>query len=138
MRIGELSKRVGVKPQTLRYYESIGLLAEPPRSRSGYREYGEDAADLLLFIKSAQRLDMALDEIREILGFRSRGEQPCSYVLELLRRHVSELDDRIGEMIRLREELRELQEIADSLPEGPEKICRVIEHARLSGPTARR
>jgi DNA-binding transcriptional MerR regulator len=81
---------------------------------------------------------MTLNEIREILGFRSRGEQPCSYVLELLRRHVSELDDRIGEMVRLRDELRELQEIADSLPEGPEKICRVIEHApgskRFSSP----
>lgn len=41
--IGELAQAAGVKPQTIRYYERKGLLGRPPRSRSGYRLYDEEA-----------------------------------------------------------------------------------------------
>ena len=74
MRIGELAGRLGVNPKTIRYYESIGLLPDPGRTPSGYRVYDEDAVDRLRFIRTAQRLGVTLDEVKEILGFRERGE----------------------------------------------------------------
>ena len=45
MKIGELASRAGVSTKTVRYYESIGVLEEPPRTGSGYRDYGEGACD---------------------------------------------------------------------------------------------
>jgi len=68
MRIGELAGQVGVNPKTIRYYESIGVLPEPGRKSSGYRDYDESYAGRLTFIRSAQRLGITLDEVKEILA----------------------------------------------------------------------
>lgn len=128
MRIGELAARVGVNPKTVRYYEEIGLLPEPARTPSGYRHYGEDDVARLVFIKTAQRLNVSLDEIGEILRFGERGERPCDYVLAVLDRQVAELDERIAEMHRLRDRLAGLQQRAASIPEDAQSFCRLIEH----------
>ena len=119
MRIGELGERVGVNPKTVRYYEEIGLLPDPERLPSGYREYTHDDVDRLGFIKTAQRLGLALSEIAEIVGFRERGERPCDYVLGVLDRQVADLDRRIAEMVDLRRELIALGRQADRLPDDP-------------------
>ncbi len=105
MRIGELADRFGINPKTIRFYESVGLLPEPDRTSSGYRQYSGIDVDRLTFIKTAQRLGMTLDEIREILAFRDRGQPPCGYVRAVLNQQVAELDQRIVESARLREEL---------------------------------
>ncbi len=78
MRIGELGERLGVNTKTIRYYESIGLVPEPERTSSGYRIYSEADVERLVFIKSAQRLGLALDEVREILALRERGRRPVT------------------------------------------------------------
>ena len=67
MRIGELADRLGVTTKSIRFYESIGLLPDPARTASGYRDYAEADAERLTFIKTAQRLGLSLDEIREIM-----------------------------------------------------------------------
>ncbi|MHB1064860.1 MAG: MerR family transcriptional regulator [Georgenia sp.] len=77
MRIGELAREGGVNPKTIRYYESIGLLPEPDRTASGYRDYEPSDLARLTFIRSAKRLGISLDEIREILAFQQRGEARC-------------------------------------------------------------
>jgi DNA-binding transcriptional MerR regulator len=102
MRIGEVADRLGLNPRTIRYYEAIGLLPEPERTASGYRVYDESTEDVLVFIKSAQCLGITLDEVREILAFRERGEEPCAYVRAVLRREVAEIDRRIDELQQLR------------------------------------
>lgn len=130
MRIGELADQLGLNPKTIRYYESIGLLPEPKRTSSGYRDYDERAGELLTFIKTAQRLGISLDEIREILALRERGEQPCGYVRGVLRRQVDEIDERIAELRHLRKELVTLDQVADQLPDAEPVRCRLIEHAR--------
>jgi DNA-binding transcriptional MerR regulator len=132
VRIGELAARVGVNPKTVRYYEGIELLPEPPRTPSGYRDYGEQDVARLVFIKTAQRLNVSLDEIREILRIGERGERPCDYVLTVLTRQVAELDDRIAEMQRLRTHLVDLQQRAESIPEEAPSFCRLIEHVRVT------
>lgn len=131
MRIGELAEAVGVNPKTIRYYESIGVLPEPGRRPSGYREYDDAFIDRLTFIRTAQRLGITLDEVKEILGFRERGEEPCAYVREVLDAQVSSIDDRIRELKDMRRQLVELTAQADALPPAsPGVACRLIEHVR--------
>ncbi|MFA5564695.1 MAG: heavy metal-responsive transcriptional regulator [Acidimicrobiia bacterium] len=138
MRIGELANQLGLNPRTIRYYESIGLLPEPARTPSGYRDYDERAGELLTFIRTAQGLGITLDEIREILAVRDRGQQPCSYVRDLLRQQVDDIDERIAELGRLRNELVTLDAIADQLPDPGPGQCRLIEHVRQIQPASER
>lgn len=132
MRIGELADRLGVNPKTIRYYESIGLLPNPERTPSGYRDYDEVAVGQLTFIRTAQRLGVTLDEVKEILAFRERGEAPCGYVRGVLDGQVDTIDRRIAELQELRGQLVELAAEADNLlPSADEGItCQLIEHVR--------
>lgn len=128
MLIGEVADRVGVNPKTIRYYESIGLLPEPARTSSGYRDYGPSDVERLAFVRRATELDLQLDEVAEILALRERGERPCAYVLDAARRHVDDLEQRIAQMRRARDELRTLLERASDLPDDDGCYCQLIEH----------
>jgi DNA-binding transcriptional MerR regulator len=130
MKIGELAERVDVNPRTIRYYESIRLLPPAQRTPSGYRDYGEDDVERMIFIRTAQRLGMSLDEIQEILAVRERGERPCSYVLEVLRQQVADIDRRIADLQRLRADLITLDSEVNNLPENEARYCRIIDHVR--------
>lgn len=130
MRIGELAERVGVNTKTIRYYESIALLPQPPRTDAGYRIYGPDTEARLVFIKTAQHLGLSLDEIREVLALREAGTAPCQHVRGVLREQVRTISQRIAELRRLREELRALDAVIDEIPEGEAVVCRIIEHTR--------
>jgi DNA-binding transcriptional MerR regulator len=139
MRIGELAGRVGVNPKTIRYYESIGVLPEPERTASGYRDYDEGYVDRLTFVRTAQRLGIMLDEVREILTFRQRGEAPCGYVRQVLDTQVASIDRRIAELQQMRSQLVELVAEADSLPPAAAGgTCRLIEHVREKAEAAAR
>ncbi len=135
MRIGELAGRLNLNPRTLRYYESIGLLAEPARTHSGYRDYSEHDLERVQFVKSAQRLGLSLDEIKEILGFRDRGELPCQYVLNVIEREAEDLNRRIREMKQLRDELKVLKDKAQRIPKARLRddacVCHIIENQDL-------
>jgi DNA-binding transcriptional MerR regulator len=103
--IGDVAERTGLSAPTIRYYESIGLLAAPPRSSTGYRRYTNTTVQELRFIKKAQSLGFSLDEIREILTLSRAGDTPCSHVLDLSRRHLQALDERIRQLTRFRDQL---------------------------------
>lgn len=130
MRIGELGERLGVNTKTIRYYESIGLVPEPPRTSSGYRVYGEADVERLIFIKSAQLLGLALDEVREILALRERGEAPCGYVRGLISQQLADIDRHLEELQGLRQELIALERRASDRPGAEGSICGLIEHVR--------
>ncbi|HEY3506985.1 MAG TPA: MerR family transcriptional regulator [Actinocatenispora sp.] len=72
LRSGELAARAGVNPQTLRYYERRGLVAEPARTLGGHRLYPPETVRLLRVIKTAQRLGFTLDEVSALLAARGR------------------------------------------------------------------
>jgi Predicted transcriptional regulators len=132
MLIGELAARFGLNPKTIRYYEDIGLLPQPERRPSGYRIFEEDDAERLAFIGAAQRLGLALAEIREIVALRERSEPPCPYVRDRLRRKLDEIDDRVTELERLRAELVALTDRAEQRPRSGDMRCSVIAHARVA------
>jgi DNA-binding transcriptional MerR regulator len=137
VRIGELADHLGVTTKSIRFYESIGLMPDPPRTPSGYRQYDEADEERLRFIKTAQRLGLSLNEIAEIIALRDRGQQPCGYVAELLHRQVADLDHRIREMRELRAELKSLAGRAAAGAGDESAYCGVIEHVPLGPPAAR-
>ena len=105
MQIGEAAKRAGVSPPTIRYYEEIGLLPQPPRSGAGYRRYTDATVEVLRFVRKAQAIGFSLDEIREILELARSGQQPCGHVLWLARQHLTAVEERIRRLQAFRKQL---------------------------------
>ncbi|MFQ6057642.1 MAG: heavy metal-responsive transcriptional regulator [Anaerolineae bacterium] len=133
--IGQLARAVGVNPKTIRYYEEIGVLPQPARTESGYRLYGPEDVERLEFVLRARSLGFSLDEVREILAFRERGEAPCLYVLDRIDRRIAEVEARISALMQLREELTTIRRDAEGLPvddvEGKECVCHLIQNRAL-------
>src|SRR5206468_13012610 len=78
--IGQVARRAGVGVETVRFSEREGLLEEPPRRASGYRQYDEQGVKRLHFIKRAQPLGFSLQEITELLMLRVDGQTSCEEV----------------------------------------------------------
>lgn len=112
--IGELARRLGISAKALRHYEAIGLLGEAPRLDSGYRVYGEEEEERLRFILGAKGLGLSLQSIKEIMALWSGGEQPCAHVSRLLEEKLQDLDRRIAELTRFRDELRAYKQRVDA------------------------
>ncbi len=110
MRIGEISKRADIVAETVRYYEKIGLLPEPDRDASGYRAYRQAHLDRLLFIKRCRSLDMAQDEIRELIRLTEQPDADCHDVDALLARHLRHVRERLQELTSLEQTLEQLQQ----------------------------
>lgn len=108
MRTSELAGQVGVNPETLRYYERRGLLHEPPRTASGYRDYPVAAVTLLGFIKRAQQLGFTLDDVEELLHLDRGGPEGCDAARELAQARRTDLEARIADLSRMRDSLTEL------------------------------
>ena len=109
MRIGELAERAGTTTKTLRFYEQAGLLPEPARTPSGYRNYDDAALDKLTCIRAAQAAGLSLPEIREVIALRDDTGPPCQHVTALLAAHAADLDARIAELTALRDDVRRLR-----------------------------
>jgi MerR family copper efflux transcriptional regulator len=129
MRIGELASMADVSTKTVRYYESIGLLTDPERTASGYRDYGNDALERLRFVRDAQASGLSLTEIASILELKDAGSRSCEHTAQLLGRHLAALDEQIARLVRARADLAVLAERAATLdPAGctdPNR-CQVI------------
>ncbi len=115
VRIGELAAQTDVSTKTIRYYEDIGIMPAPPRAPSGYREYSDDAAALLGFVRAAQSVGLTLGEIREVLAFRDRGELPCAHVRQLIERHAADLAERIAALTAMQDDLERLARRAHAI-----------------------
>jgi DNA-binding transcriptional MerR regulator len=115
MRIGALAEISGLSTQTIRYYESIDLLPDPDRTPSGYREYTDDAAERLRFIRDSQAAGLTLAEVQTLLSMKDAGTTTCSHTLSFLDRHVAEIDEQIERLRAARAEMLDLAERARRL-----------------------
>jgi DNA-binding transcriptional MerR regulator len=127
--IGTLAKAAGLTPDTIRYYEEIGVMPEPDRFRSGYRVYGPADVERLEFIRHAQALGLRLEEIREILALTDGGAEPCDHVRDRLRQRLSEVERRINELKALRGRLRASLHEAEASRQAEGCRCQIIEGA---------
>lgn len=126
--IGDVAAQTGLSAPTIRYYESIGLLKAPSRSASGYRRYSERTITELEFIRKAQALGFALDEIAEILKLSRSGKTPCADVVRLAHRHLDAVDERIRQLQRFRTHLAsEVQKWDKQMPPAAcDGLCELI------------
>ncbi|EMJ8339472.1 Cd(II)/Pb(II)-responsive transcriptional regulator [Pseudomonas aeruginosa] len=114
MRIGELGKKADCLVQTVRFYESEGLLPEPARSEGNFRLYDEVHLQRLLFIRRCRARDMTLDEIRQLLNLRDRPELGCGEVNALVDAHIAQVRTKMKELRALERELMDLRRSCDS------------------------
>lgn len=108
MWISEAAEQAGVNVQTIRYYERRGLLPKPVRGSSGYRELAPDTVRQIRFIKRAQELGFALDEVAELLALRSARPQQRTRVRAIAERRREQVEQKIAELTRMRDALRHL------------------------------
>lgn len=109
LRSGEVAQAAGVNPQTLRYYERRGLLAEPERTLGGHRLYPAEAVTVLRVIKAAQRLGFTLDDIADLIhvGEHRHGRQAPAGLLSRAQDKLAEVEAKIADLTVIRETLQQ-------------------------------
>ena len=108
MNIGQLAREAGVPIDTVRYYERNGLLPEPARRASGYRNYQPSDVDRLRFVRRAKSLGFSLGEIRELLALSDRRGEETSELKAVAETRLSDVDRKLAELTRLRSALQRL------------------------------
>lgn len=130
MLIHELAQHIGVPAKTIRYYETIGLMPPPQRGTNNYRQYTTADAERLRLIASARSLGFSLNDITNILAARDAGIAPCDRVLDTLDHHIRAIEQRIADLLRLRDTLSELRQSGSALPRddirGERCICSLL------------
>lgn len=109
MRIGKVSELAGIPVETIRYYEKIQLLQKANRDTNGYRRYQKSHLERLQFIRRCRNLDMAQDEIRELIRLAEHPDADCGDVDALLARHLNHVRERLQELASLERTLQQLQ-----------------------------
>ncbi len=122
--IGEAARRSGVKVPTIRYYETVGLLPEPPRTDGNRRLYGPGHLKRLAFIRHARDLGFEVDAIRTLLDLQDNPGQSCSPADSIARRRLRDVHERIAKLTALK---AELERMIDGCSHGTVADCRVIE-----------
>lgn len=127
--VGEAARRGGVSPKAVRLYETRGILPPAERTESGYRTYTQHDVEILRFVRRARALGLRLEEIRRIVDLERHGAQPCGTVMELLERHLREIDRTMTDLRALRKDLlRTLEAATSSIRRGEEVVvCPIIE-----------
>lgn len=131
LKIGEVARLSGIGIEALRFYERSGLLGRPGRTASGYRAYDRAVLQRLDFIKRAQILGFSLDEIKQIIADKQAGKSPCHEVREIVRHRLAELDERMKEMRRYRNQLGAALMKWEETGELDGQVCGLIEGTQI-------
>ena len=107
LRIGQAAAEAGISPDTLRYYERMGLLARIPRTQAGYRLYSEKSVERVQFIRNALRFGFGLKEVRTFLRDCESGRAPCREVRAAAENILIRVDRQIRELQIARRAIRE-------------------------------
>jgi Cu(I)-responsive transcriptional regulator len=122
--IGAAAAHSGVKVPTIRYYEQIGLLPEPRRTKSNRRNYDADDLRRLVFIRHARDLGFSIEQVRQLLSMADQRNRSCAGVDTIARQHLAEVEQKIAELKAMH---RELSTIIDQCGRGVIADCRIIE-----------
>jgi MerR family transcriptional regulator, copper efflux regulator len=108
--IGQLAREAGTGVETIRFYERRGLLEQPSRRPSGYRQYLPESVSRLRFILDAKQLGFSLREVQELLRIRGCGTAVCSEVRSRIEVKIATLDEKINSLARIKNSLEALLE----------------------------
>ena len=106
--IGEISRRTGVKIETIRYYERIEVMPRPKRSEAGQRLYDESQLNRLGFIKRSRELGFSLKETCTLLTLVDSGEMTCGEVHAVTVEHLQAVRRKITDLRKLESALNNL------------------------------
>ena len=121
LNISEAAEQSGVSAKMIRYYESLGLLAEARRTSAGYRIYDEREVHTLRFVRRARDLGFSIEEIQHLLGLWQNRGRSSRDVRKVAQQHLVDLDRRIAELQTIRRTLQQLVEHChgDQRPDCP-------------------
>jgi Hg(II)-responsive transcriptional regulator len=123
--IGRVAKCAGVSIETVRFYERQGLIPEPPRTASGYRQFPAKTVARIRFIQRAQELGFSLREIDELIALRLDGSSTKGDVKARAEAKMLDIDTKIRDLRRMREKLSELTRACSG--EGETAECPILE-----------
>ena len=123
MNIGSASKASGLSAKMIRYYEAIGLLPEPPRRDSNYRDYDEFDVRRLAFVRRARELGFEITVIGELLALWSNKRRTNAEVRVVAARHIEGLEE---QALKLREMITALRALVGACKRGTRPDCPIL------------
>lgn len=122
---GQLARRAGIHPETVRYYEQRRLLPKPRRSARDYRLYDAEAVRRLHFIKRAQKLGFTLDEIGELLSLRATPEASHAEVRHHALEKIEAVEAKLRDLTRIKQTLKALVQACHE--GGSDEACPILQ-----------
>ncbi len=121
MNIGAAARHSGVPAKTIRYYESVGLIAPAERTAAGYRFYDTRGVETLRFVQRARSLGFSVDDVGSLLALWQDRQRSSAEVKALARRRVDDIDRKIAELTEMRATLTDLMQRChgDQRPDCP-------------------
>ncbi|GGE16254.1 Cu(I)-responsive transcriptional regulator [Aureimonas endophytica] len=123
MNIGEASRRSGLPPKTIRYYEEVGLV-RPARAQNGYRDYRERDVHMLRFLQRSRSLGFSIEEARKLLALYADDRRHSEDVRAMAHRRIAEIDRKIEELRSLK---RALGVLAEQCPGDGGPDCPILD-----------
>jgi DNA-binding transcriptional MerR regulator len=118
MNVSEFSKRVGLNPHTIRYYDKLGLIGRVHRRPNGHRIFSEKDVAWIEFVQRLKETDMPLEKILQYAALREQGNETLLERMQLLVDHAKELVDRITTQQQHLEKLNDKIDLYDSALTG--------------------
>lgn len=135
MGVTELARKIGVTPDTVRYYTRIGILIPVKNPENGYKYYSEKDSRRLHFVTRAKQLGFSVNEIQKIIGTAEGGDTPCAMVRDIVRARIVQAKQEIDELQRLHAHMQHALDIWQQMPDqapSDHTICALIEQWDLS------
>ncbi|MFT5503095.1 MAG: MerR family mercuric resistance operon transcriptional regulator [Gammaproteobacteria bacterium] len=113
---GKVADLTGCNFETIRYYERVGLLPLPQRSKNGYRRYNQDQISRLRFIERSKKLGFSNEVFRELLGITSgTTPQTRSEVKAITENHIGSIRGQIAELQKMETTLSKISSQCDGV-----------------------
>jgi len=133
LRVKEVSRRLGINPQTLYFWERLGLIPPPARNGAGYRCYSPEDVERLAFILRAKNLGLTLSEIQDILTLKANRALTCGSLADRLTQKLQTLQTQIAELQALHDELVVLLAQCTA-QQPPDRLCTLLDETEPSPP----
>lgn len=105
MTISDLSRRSGCTPPTIRYYESIGLIARAARTAGGRRAFGSSDVERLQFVRRARAFGMSIEQVRKLIEAAAAPVSGCGSARGLIQQRLDDIAAQRAELAQLEESL---------------------------------
>ena len=130
MNIGQTATLAGVTPKTIRYYESVGLIAAADRRSNNYRDYGDREVAELRFIHRARSLGFSVKEVGDLLALWRDRSRASQHVRSLASAHVREMERKIAELEAMK---RTLQVLVGKCHNDDRPDCPILDDLAAGG-----